>query len=186
MLWVYHAKRPMTVDELQHAIAIEGTEKELDTENLRKPQTIVDVCLGLVSVEHESHTIRLFHLTLKEYFDSYGSLIFPNPDKDILRSCLAYLSFDTFSEGPCEDQDSLIQREHKHPFLAYASIHWGHHARADLDSDSLESVFQFLDRTMNVSCSVQVSDTYPGIHYDSFPKSLTPFHMVCKYGSTWQ
>lgn len=55
------AKRPLTTLELQHALAVEVGESELDEENFPEIEDMVSVCAGLVTVDEECGIIRLVH-----------------------------------------------------------------------------------------------------------------------------
>jgi hypothetical protein len=46
--WITCAKRPLTILELQHALAIEIGDSKLDEENLPQIEDMVSVCAGLV------------------------------------------------------------------------------------------------------------------------------------------
>ena len=61
--WITCAKRPLTTIELQHAIAVEIDEAELDEDNLPGIEDMVTVCAGLVAIDKESDIIRLVHYT---------------------------------------------------------------------------------------------------------------------------
>jgi hypothetical protein len=67
--WITCAKRTLTTFELQHALAVETGEPELDRENLPEIEDMVSVCAGLVTVDKESRVIRLIHYTTQEYFE---------------------------------------------------------------------------------------------------------------------
>ena len=67
--WITCAKRPLTTIELQHAIAVEIDEAELDEDNLPGIEDMVTVCAGLVAIDTESDIIRLVHYTTQEYFE---------------------------------------------------------------------------------------------------------------------
>jgi hypothetical protein len=60
--WITCAKRPLTTTELQHALAVEFGEPELDEENLPQIEDMVSVCAGLVTVDEESGIIRLVRI----------------------------------------------------------------------------------------------------------------------------
>jgi len=61
--WITYAQRPLTILELQHALAVESGEPKLDEENLSDIEDLVSVCAGLVTVDQESSIVRLVHLT---------------------------------------------------------------------------------------------------------------------------
>ena len=61
LMWLSHARRPLTVLELQHAMALRLEDHDLDRDNLPSLRTLVDCCCGLVEVDSESSIIRLVH-----------------------------------------------------------------------------------------------------------------------------
>jgi hypothetical protein len=67
--WTTYSQRPLTVRELQHALAVEPDEPELDEDNLSDIEELVSVCAGLVTVDQESGIVRLVHYTTQEYFE---------------------------------------------------------------------------------------------------------------------
>ena len=64
--WITCAERPLTILELQHALAVEVGESELDEDNLPELEDMVSVCAGLVTIDEESNVIRLVHYTTQE------------------------------------------------------------------------------------------------------------------------
>jgi hypothetical protein len=49
--WITCAKRPLTILELQHALAIEVGDSRLNKENLPQSEDMVSVCAGLVTID---------------------------------------------------------------------------------------------------------------------------------------
>jgi hypothetical protein len=101
------AKRPLTILELQHALAVEFGESELDKENLPEIEDLVSVCAGLVTVDETSEIIRLVHYTTQEYFQRRKDHWFPSAEASITDTCVTYISFDVFAKGLCETHDEL-------------------------------------------------------------------------------
>ena len=50
---------------------------------------------------------------------------------EVVKTCLNYLSFDVFAEGPCPDSMSLERRLKDYKFSHYASQFWGFHAQGE-------------------------------------------------------
>ncbi|KAF9882257.1 ankyrin repeat protein [Colletotrichum karsti] len=67
--WIICAKRPLTTEELQHALAVEKGSKSLDKDNIPELDDVVSACAGLVTIDEESRIIRLVHYTTQEYFE---------------------------------------------------------------------------------------------------------------------
>ena len=70
LFWIIYANRPLTTEELRHALAIEPGTCKLDKANLCPVKDIVSSCAGLVTVD--SNIVRLVHYTTQEYFQQRG------------------------------------------------------------------------------------------------------------------
>jgi hypothetical protein len=57
--WISYAIRPLTVEELQQAIAIEPGDREFDEDALIAEDSLLGVCAGLATIDHESNTVRI-------------------------------------------------------------------------------------------------------------------------------
>ena len=65
--YVFFAKRPLKVDELLHAVAVEAEDTALDETALSDVENLLRVSAGLVTVDEMSNTIRLVHYTLQQH-----------------------------------------------------------------------------------------------------------------------
>ena len=99
LYWISYALRPLTVEELQHALAVEPGESKLDEDNIPDEELLTSLCAGLVIVDKESNIIRLVHYTTQEYFNSIRASRFPGAQTSIASTCLTYLSFEVFADG---------------------------------------------------------------------------------------
>lgn len=136
LLWTTHARRPLHINELRHALAIRPGDTQLDRDNLLPPRSIVECCFGLVVLDNESLTVRLVHYTLQEHMMSLKTSLFPSGDSHVALISLIYLSFDSFID-PNIDQEDHDQVMERYPFLRYASFHWGHHANNARKDDEI-------------------------------------------------
>ena len=128
--WVIHAKRPLRVKEIQHALAVEVDEDEdssyqMDSDNILSPQSLTDLCAGLVVIDSCSQIIRLVHYTTQEFFDRERQDLFADTEHEILRVCLTYLSYDVASGLPTDDY--LSETLDAYPFFGYATLYWSSH-----------------------------------------------------------
>ena len=64
LMWVLYSERPLRAEELCHALGVEIGSADLDLENVPALRTLAAFCLGPVTVEVYSSTIRLVHFTL--------------------------------------------------------------------------------------------------------------------------
>ena len=126
LMWLHLAKRPLRVDEIQHALAVERGDINIDEEAIPAYKRLLDCCLGLVLVDEETSTIRLVHYTLEEYFRMHSSTLFPDGHSTAAGICLTYLNFGELSVE-CGTHNDMMQQLERFPFLEYASCNWGHY-----------------------------------------------------------
>ncbi|KAH8816143.1 hypothetical protein F5884DRAFT_841856 [Xylogone sp. PMI_703] len=152
--WIICASRSLTTLELQHALAVEVGEPELDKGNLPEIQFMVSVCAGLVTVDDKSHIIRLVHYTTQEYFERMQNHWFPNAQANITTICVTYLSFGAFENGTCSTTYEFEERLRSNKLYNYAARNWGSHA-CKVSRQSQE-VMKFLKSDVKVAASAQV------------------------------
>jgi len=154
--WIFHCRRPLCAIELQHAFAVETSDEQLDITALHQIDLMISVCGGLVSLETEVGTVRFVHYTVQEYLAGMSEQLFPGAVVDIARTCLTYLSFRDFENGPCETESLCDQRLVEHPFLDYAACNWGNHTRGILESELMEWILHFLHDSPKCLTALQI------------------------------
>jgi hypothetical protein len=184
--WITCAKRPLTTLELQHALAVEIGEPELDNENLPEIEDMLSVCAGLVIVDEESNIIRLVHYTTQEFFERTQRDWFPEVEADIANVCITYLSFDFFEAGFCQSDEEFKIRLQSNPLYDYAARHWGHHLRKALDTQ--HQIPGFLSNESQVSASSQAMMVSNEYHYSDYsqwvPRQMREVHLAAYFGLT--
>jgi len=134
LMWISHAERPLTADELCHALAVELGSRDFMVSNLPSMSTLVGCCQGLITVDKEASTVRLVHFTLQEYLSAHPD-VFTRPHSAIAEVCLTYLNSK-------QVRSILAYQYYKIDvtfFLQYCSLYWGVHAKRDL-SDCARSL----------------------------------------------
>ena len=139
--WISYAKRPLTVIELRHALAIVPEAKELDVEALMDKELLLSVCAGIVTIEHGSDIMRLVHYTTQEYFERKRDCLFPDAQTTIASSCLTYLAFNVFDK-PCTNKKSLEDRLKEYKLSVYAAQYWGAHTRGHAETKMGNAIIQ--------------------------------------------
>ena len=141
LMWVLHSKRPLRAKELCHALGVEIGCTDLDPETIPEISTLLASCLGLVTVEASSSTVRLVHFTLQEHLSSNPTL-FQSAHSTIAEVCLTYLNFGRVRDlSPTPDSASLTM-----PLLEYASFYWGEHTRRGMTEKVKTLAIRLLDR----------------------------------------
>lgn len=157
LLWITYAKRELSIEELQEAIAVRPGRQDLDLRKyINDPDQIVSVCHGLVEIDQESRAIRLVHYTAQEYFEKVRSRWLPDGDLAISQSCIAYLSMNMFASDRCEWRMDLSTTIKQHAFLEYAGKTWGVHARRVQSEELRTSIIHFLSNAGHLRFAAMV------------------------------
>ncbi|KAL9037535.1 MAG: hypothetical protein Q9180_003663 [Flavoplaca navasiana] len=149
--WVAYAFRPLRVQVLQEAVAIElverGEDKSddegtqdfndetisfIDDEAIHSIGLILDVCAGLLIHDETSGLVRLVHYTAQNYFDAHAGSRFDKGHTCIARECVTYLSYNCFQKP---DDSSSVARSGSvssgsrcYYLFDYATAFWAQHA----------------------------------------------------------
>ena len=144
IMWISHSERPLSVDEICHALAVYMGATEIKTNNVPSIRTVLSCCQGLGVVDEGSSTIRLIHFTLKEYLSRHADL-FDNAHSKMAETCLTYLNSQSIKgllASPSRDPTGT-------PFLGYSSLYWGTHMRMELSDRSRYLALDLLDQYPN-------------------------------------
>ncbi|KIX00054.1 uncharacterized protein Z518_10981 [Rhinocladiella mackenziei CBS 650.93] len=155
LAWVLRTKRPLTLTELLHALALEPDDVEVDPENLTTPKTVIGACLGYIEHRESNDLVQFTHATVEEYLDYYRTDIFQRYDLEIARSCVNYLAQPAFAREPCRTLDAMVTLLTDYPLLGYAASHWGAHA-AKYQKDLTVEISKLLQSQNSVSNVAQV------------------------------
>ena len=138
LMWLHFAYRPLSLEELQHALAVETGHTEFDVDNILPAEVLLGCCLGLVAVDKEKSTVRFVHYTLEEYFRNYSTEEFPNGCSSIAETCLTYINFGDLRQRAMNDSWQWSMR--KYVFLEYAALNWGRHVKQQCNEGLTELV----------------------------------------------
>jgi hypothetical protein len=98
----------------------------------------------------------LVHKTTQGYFDRHGAKYFLNAQFIIGKECVEYLSFDTFSEGPCTNDELYKCRLLENPLLSYAVLNFGTHVGKEANRRLQAPVLKLLVDGRRIECVSQV------------------------------
>jgi ankyrin repeat protein len=173
LTWVVFATRPLRFPELQHAVAIEDGDSDVDSEALAESATIVDLCASLIVLEEETQEIRLVHYTVQSYLESLPIMV--NAHLKLASTCLNYLSFDNFRRT--WNRKFFETEVTTNSLFGYAALNWGHHMRLSGETDLplLEKSLQYLN-----SCNNAVFLPMSECHKSE--ELAEPVRFACHYG----
>ena len=148
-MWISYAERPLSADELCHALAVQLGSKDFNAGNIPSMATVVGCCQGLITVDKEASTVRLIHFTLKQYLSAHH-YIFGRPHSAMTEICLTYLNSEHVKSLPpystCDARETT--------FLGYCSVYWGVHAKRELSVSAMSlalELFQQYDGPGHIS-----------------------------------
>ena len=151
--WISHASADLTIDQLIHALSLEwgapvDRSHSFDVKNLYRLADVVDVCLGLINVEAHDRSVRFTHDTVKEYLTTNTSRLWEESPSasihgELAATCLTYMAFDDFGEGPCTSQSDFIALTKFYCLLPYAMRYVGSHLRKTAAMDKAMLLKQF-------------------------------------------
>jgi ankyrin repeat protein len=183
--WITCARRPITVQELRHALAIEPDTQELDATNIPDLDLIISVCAGLVTNDEESGIIRLVHYTTQEFFQETWQKWFPDAQITISRKMLTYLSYTVFQAGIAKTDADFEERLQTHTLYEYASNNWGYHI-TDATITPWEDYIRFLTEMSCTEASGQVllavKRSPYDLHYSKRSLGMNGLHLVAYFG----
>ena len=156
IMWIAYSERPLGPDELCQALGVEIGSTDLDNDNAPSIRTILNCGLGLVTVDSSSSKARLVHFTLQEHIIANPTL-FCSPHSIIAEVCLIYLNFRCIRDLP----PTLRSLPPTTPFLEYASLYWGAHARRQTSTNVISLALDLLDGfDTHISCWLLLRQEY--------------------------
>lgn len=204
--WLSSTFRQLKIEELCHALAVRSGDTFLNVERLPAKDVLCESCHGLVTIDEESRIVRLVHRTAQEFFDRHRARYFSDIHTQIARTCLDYLMFDIFAQGPCDFISSrpsdmraargdiiksrlLSTRFLQNPLLDYAASHWGLHARGEPEQELEKIILRFLQPSATLDSFFQVQYAgidSGGVQYASDCRLETfgslPLHVATSFG----
>jgi len=138
LMWVSHSERPLKIDELRHALAVEPGSMGVDPKNILQQDEVRKICSGLVVIDWETSTFRLIDYTLQEYLSKPDVL--PHVHKTLAERCLAYLNYEQVKGLRADRFPDLLEN----PFLEYSSLYWGSHAKIELSDYAKSLAVEYL------------------------------------------
>lgn len=172
LLCVKSAKRPLTLFELQDALAHKSGSPD-----------IISRCAGLIRRDEKSEKVHVAHYTVLEYLEQVRLLGVVS----MTEVCVNYLTSSMFGGGFCDTDDSFEARLSANPFYDYAARNWGHHARESLTVH--QETLLFLNLQDNVEAASQVLHAVKRFPEDlgysqAVPRDVKGLHLAAYFGAT--
>ncbi|KAH8154666.1 uncharacterized protein LAJ45_01195 [Morchella importuna] len=103
-MWLSCAKRVLSLEEMQEAVAILPHDKDLEKKRIPDSMRLLRACGSLIIYDSQEHTIRFAHYSVQQFLSAPDSLNtipefhFSQAEADIEagRICMTYLNFSAF------------------------------------------------------------------------------------------
>jgi ankyrin repeat protein len=192
--WLAFTEKPLTVDALTTAVAIEIGSTHIDQDDLPDEESLLWWCSSLVSKDKKTGFLALSHFTVKEFLMDEKLLAVPSlrhyyMNEDISNAilakvCLTYLGFRDFSLTSRSRTLDTKQKLEFYPLLKYAATCWPEHSSWNDEDDIL---FDLKCRLINPLKSANFMlwlDVFFWGRKKETPKSASTLHLAASLGLT--
>jgi len=176
LMLVSHAKRPLRMDELCHALAVDPEVRGWYAKNIPSRDTVLGSCLGLVMAEKRTLRVRLIHDTLQQYLSWPG--ILPGAHKVLGETCIAYLNYRRVKRLRARKIEDLGHL----PFLEYSSLYWGTHAKIELSDRAKTLALELLENFEKHISFTLFFNRSLGFSYPELRHPFTSLHLASYMG----
>jgi hypothetical protein len=147
LTWCYFGCRPLQMDELRGALAIEEGCKSSAGEEHRGDD-IIDCCLSLITHDITTGQVRFIHPSVQQWFDNEPQRLKLLSHNYMAETCFAYLTFNTScfqSTYNCRVEVPI----HFHPFYLYAAEFWYKHTKIAQTDQAVQRAFISFSQSEN-------------------------------------
>ncbi|KAG2419366.1 hypothetical protein HFD88_004162 [Aspergillus terreus] len=157
LMFLSHVQRPITVHELVDILSVQLGQTTVRPKHRPLPRIVLECCLGLMSIEPTTQTVRLSHYAVNEYLVANSHQLFGDAEASISALCLTYLLLDPFIQGPRKEEPEIEDLIKTYPFVSYAATHWGKHVRGrEAEPVVWDLALRFLGNHQATASSVQI------------------------------
>lgn len=179
LTWIFHAARPLLIDEFLEALCVEERTADAHGESKLVVDDVIRMCQSLVVYEESSGVIRFIHPTVQDFLKSVDFL----PAINLAKTCLNYLENNAFLEI-CSDNESMKTRVKNYKLCLYAATFWGYHVRqAETSLCIQDAVLQLLESENKRNSIIQMA-TYADRTWGRpwFIEHQTMLHVIATNG----
>ncbi|KAJ5491905.1 hypothetical protein N7453_010002 [Penicillium expansum] len=186
LMWLSHTTRTLTESELSDVLAIHSVRNAVDIKYRPATKTIIECCQGLATVDVEGY-VRLAHYAIQEYLTEHSKDLFPRAKAKIAVTCLRYLAFENFQDGPWPTKKAIKSRMEMYPFLPWAAVNWGRFVRqTETDEEVSSALFAFFSSAAATAVANQVRQCSKGLNKKYWNadecRSFSALHHASRHG----
>jgi hypothetical protein len=165
--WLFRAQRPLRMEELLEALALEEYEQDVSLDvvlgNKLIPSDILECCKSLVLFDESSQLTRFIHFTVQEFIARHFNML--PPATHLARTCLTSVAF-------IGSEESHILRKSR--FLDYAVEYCLSHTQGESEQ-KIEVQRAFLLAFADKDAMIKVWRTVYNSHKNEFPEGILHF-----------
>jgi hypothetical protein len=179
LTWLFHAARPLRMEELCEALTFEECSTDIGGEMKFFPAQIIAMCQSLVIHEESSGIVRFVHPTVHEFLKSYNL-----PVINLATTCLAYLENEAFDDI-VTNRDSMELRMQKYKLCLYSARFWDSHVRGEAETfPSIRETFFRIWEMANKRNSILQMTNYAISNWDwlHITAGQTLLHIIASNG----
>ncbi|KAL9616483.1 MAG: hypothetical protein Q9160_008651 [Pyrenula sp. 1 TL-2023] len=153
------AKTPIMFDQLQCLLSLEEHSESLERDDYVLDTYVIGSCAGLVILDDETKVVRFGHETTQAYLHKHHSAALLQARSLLVKKCLVYLRFAALRLEFWSKNQKVRNLINKHPFLDYAAVYWGDHARDignEISEDLSADIMDLLKKPENLACATRV------------------------------
>ena len=153
------AKTPITFEQMQCILSLEEDSESLDSEDYVVPNMVVGSSAGLVDLDQTTKVVRLGHETTRTYLYDFHSAEIEKTHQVLLKKCLVYLRLPRMRLEYWSENREISRHVKENPFLEYAAVYWGDHARevgVNNHNDLVENVMDLISKPENLARAIRV------------------------------
>ncbi|KAF2175297.1 hypothetical protein K469DRAFT_765560, partial [Zopfia rhizophila CBS 207.26] len=182
--WTMNAWRPLTIGEIQHALATEPGDTEFAMDGITPPNLLIESCAGLVIFHEDSGLIRLANASIKQHLELSREDLGLETHLLLTRTCVTYLLFHNFRAQLQNETDSLASWSKLYCLLPYAAEYWGMHAKAleGNASNQLPEIMELLRDTDRSEFAFRTLYASIWGSPKSCPTRITGLHLAALFG----
>lgn len=184
--WLTHTTEAMREEELSDALAVHKKQSAVNVKYRPTTKTILECCQGLATVDADG-CVRLAHYAIQEYLAENSEDLFPRAEATLAVTCLRYLVFETFRDGPWTTETEIESKMATYPFLDWAARYWGQFTRrTETDAEVWSALLNFFSSPVAPAVANQVRQLSMGLIEGywraSECKSFTALHHASREG----
>ncbi|KAH6893754.1 hypothetical protein BKA70DRAFT_831946 [Coprinopsis sp. MPI-PUGE-AT-0042] len=181
LLWVLHATRPLTANEMEYVVAMCPKTHKFDKKRVVPLATLTRLCQGLVEIEDTSRNVRLVHYTAQKALENLMAedrVVYEREShQQLAEICMGHLANFRFQNTALNSKEALEEAVQANTLLPYVLNSWAIHAIKSLPVDPTSAAKRSVEKFVQGCLAYPVILSFSGA-FDV----LGPLHTAVYFG----